>query len=112
MFFCKVLRKYCIDCEKFYSTSIKHSQNCPTRCNHCGQMGCDFPCKKEENVEETCVECNRTFYNKKCFKLHRLGGLFMGLPMCKVRHKCINCGKEYTVKKWKEHKCIKRIVKK
>lgn len=111
MFFSKNMRKYCIDCEIFYTTDIKHKQDCPSRCNLCGRMGWNFPCMKEPNFEETCVECNRTFYNKKCLNNHRVMGKGMGFPMCIMRRRCIDCGKEYTYRKGKEHKCIKNKTK-
>ncbi|KAH7717742.1 hypothetical protein AAVH_14816 [Aphelenchoides avenae] len=54
-------------------------------------MGADYPCKRDVSYRKRCQMCNKTFRNQSCY-LHHLK-----TRMCKLYHKCVDCGVAYNV---------------
>lgn len=103
-------RYYCIDCERPYSDRVSHTAKCKRRCKQCARIGPEYPCKPDGYFHK-CQQCNKTFRNRICYREH------MG-TMCKLYHRCLECGVEYNTKEIKRlsptgtHECEYRFCTK
>lgn len=94
---------YFIDCGKFYQRDSEHDVACKARCYGCGLVKYGA-CEPEEHINITCNECERQFFNTKCYLKHFDA-------MCSLYHHCAQCLRVYRVDSELEHICGEKYCK-
>ncbi|KAL3080637.1 hypothetical protein niasHS_012981 [Heterodera schachtii] len=97
--FFKLGRKYCVDCECFFTIDTKHTMSCKSRCHQCGKVGPQYPCIRVQGVCLHCQQCKRFFFSQSCFDGHRP-------QMCNLIKRCNECDRTFQVDRKNPHKCF------
>lgn len=92
---------YCPECEIAFYTKIDHTSRCVRRCNGCGGMGSNFPCRGGLAIE--CSNCNTKFVSRECYDRHLSA-------MCSRYQTCPDCGIKYNTASVKRSSADKQHV--